>query len=81
MIKRCKSVGVRVYADVVINHMSALNGIGSAGSYFNAKNRSFPAVPYNSDNFNDKICTSKSGTIESDSWNDPYQVLKKSSIF
>jgi alpha-amylase len=74
MIKRCKAAGVRIYADVVINHMSALSGIGSAGSQYDAPNRNFSAIPFEDDNFNDRICTSKSGTIEDDSWNDPYQV-------
>ncbi|RYZ96854.1 MAG: hypothetical protein EOP11_22860, partial [Proteobacteria bacterium] len=33
MIKRCKAVGVEVYSDVVLNHMSAMeNAVGFAGS-------------------------------------------------
>ena len=34
MVQRCSNVGVEIYADVVINHMAAGNGIGSAGSSY-----------------------------------------------
>ena len=46
MVKRCNAVGVRIYSDAVINHMSAVAGIGSAGTSFNAGYKSFPGVPY-----------------------------------
>lgn len=49
MIARCNQVGVRVYVDVVLNHMAremnASTGmIGTAGSV--AYRRTFPGVPY-----------------------------------
>ncbi len=44
MTARCRAVGVEIYADVVINHMTAGSGIGSAGSAYSKY--SYPAVPY-----------------------------------
>jgi alpha-amylase len=42
MVTRCKAVGVDIYVDAVINHMAALN-------------RSFPEVPYGTNDFH--TCT------------------------
>jgi alpha-amylase len=42
MVSRCKAVGVDIYVDAVINHMAALN-------------RSFPEVPYGTNDFH--TCT------------------------
>ncbi|XP_041506695.1 pancreatic alpha-amylase-like isoform X1 [Microtus oregoni] len=60
MVKRCNNVGVRIYVDAVINHMcSAGGGAGTnstCGSYYNAHNREFPAVPYSAWDFNDGKC-------------------------
>jgi alpha-amylase len=44
MVQRCKEAGVDIYLDAVINHMAAWN-------------RSFPDVPYGSNDFH--TCTSK----------------------
>lgn len=68
MIKRCNAVGVRIYADAVINHMTGMPGIhyGSSGSPAFYDNTSYPAVPYNSDDFN-KDCGIQD-------YNDPVQV-------
>lgn len=44
MVSRCKAVGVDVYADVVINHMTAGSGTGSAGTVYTKY--SYPGVPY-----------------------------------
>jgi len=39
MIARCHAVGVKVYADAVINHMAGISGgVGSAGSVFSKYN-------------------------------------------
>ena len=74
MVSRCNSVGVRIYVDAVINHMtgSGVRGIGSAGSSFDANTKSFPDVPYDETNFNDRKCRTSSGSIEN--YNDIYQV-------
>ena len=44
MVSRCKAVGVDTYADVVINHMTAGSGTGSAGTVYTKYN--YPSVPY-----------------------------------
>jgi len=74
MINRCNAVGVRIYVDAVINHMTGVcvKGSGSAGSNFDADLRSFPSVPYGENDFNDRKCRSSSGSIEN--YGDIYQV-------
>ena len=72
MIERCNKVGVRIYVDAVINHMSATSGIGSDGTGFNAGTKWFPGVLYGANDFNDARCRSRSGDIES--YQDVYQV-------
>jgi alpha-amylase len=49
MINRCRAQGVEIYADAVINHMTAGSGTGSAGSAYTKY--SYPAVPYGSADF------------------------------
>jgi alpha-amylase len=50
------------------------SGTGSTcGSYFNAQNREFPAVPYSGWDFNDGKCKSGSGGIEN--YRDAAQVM------
>ena len=44
MVERCRAVGVGIYVDAVINHMTAGSGTGSAGSAYTKY--SYPAVPY-----------------------------------
>lgn len=44
MIRRCNRVGIRIYVDAVINHMTASGGRGTAGSTCTPKN--YPGVPY-----------------------------------
>lgn len=53
MIKQCNSVGIRIYVDIVINHMAAGNDIvnGTGGSTANVSSESYPAVPYNVTDF------------------------------
>uniref|UniRef100_A0A4W5LSD6 Alpha-amylase n=1 Tax=Hucho hucho TaxID=62062 RepID=A0A4W5LSD6_9TELE len=79
MVCRCNNVGVKIYADVVINHMcmsGAGEGVGrrrsTCGSYFNASKRKFPSVPYSASHFNDDKCTTSSRNIET--YQDIYQV-------
>lgn len=42
MVKRCKAVGVDIYADTVINHMAGKSGVGTAGSHWNKQTNSYP---------------------------------------
>lgn len=72
MVERCNKAGVRIYVDAVINHMGAVSGTGSAGSSFNAGSKSFPAVPFGPNDFNDGKCRTSSGNIEN--YNDVNQV-------
>lgn len=58
MIKRCNAVGIRIYVDVVINHMAAKPGLGFAGSLADVDMTSFPGVPYSVLDFN-KNCEIK----------------------
>lgn len=51
MVTRCNNAGVRVYPDVVFNHMAAATGTGTAGSTGNPSEKSYPAVPYSSLDF------------------------------
>lgn len=52
MSRRCNAVGIRIYVDAVINHMSATSGTGTGGSSGNAGTLQFPAVPYGPGDFN-----------------------------
>uniref|UniRef100_A0A182YLT8 Alpha-amylase n=1 Tax=Anopheles stephensi TaxID=30069 RepID=A0A182YLT8_ANOST len=55
MVRRCQRAGVRVYVDLVVNHMAAPGGsvplYGTAGSPSDPANRQYPAVPYNRTHF------------------------------
>ncbi|EDS43918.1 alpha-amylase B [Culex quinquefasciatus] len=64
MVRRCNQVGVRIYVDIVINHMAAMSGQGTGGSSVNGLN--FPAVPFGPNDFNPHC--------EIYNYNDPYQV-------
>jgi alpha-amylase len=68
MTARCNAVGVRVYADIVINHMTGDHDriFGTASSKANTVTRDFPTVPYTADDFNPRCSI--------DDWNDVYQV-------
>jgi alpha-amylase len=71
MTTRCNKVGVRIYADVVFNHMTAISSdgveIGTAGSISNATTKSYPAVPYRAEHFHSENC-------EITNYNDPVNV-------
>lgn len=67
MVSRCNKVGVRIYVDAVINHMTGnkLKGKGTGGSEFDAEKKSYPAAGYTEEDFNGKSnCVVKSGKIE-----------------
>lgn len=54
MSRRCNAVGVRIYVDVVVNHMSGSAEIGSAGSRANLTTSDYYAVPYTAEHFNSR---------------------------
>lgn len=62
MCRRCNAVGIRIYPDIVVNHMSSMSGVGTGGSNGNHVTRDFPGVPYTNDDFNER-CEIK--------WGDP----------
>ncbi|KAJ9575442.1 hypothetical protein L9F63_007693, partial [Diploptera punctata] len=53
MVSRCNKVGVRIYVDVLLNHMTGDwdNAVGTGGSTADTYDYSYPAVPYDKDNF------------------------------
>nr|AKH04310.1 alpha-amylase [Periplaneta americana] len=53
MVRRCNAVGVRIYVDVVLNHMSGNwdNAVGTGGSTADTYNYSYPGVPYDHSDF------------------------------
>ncbi|KAL0105211.1 hypothetical protein PUN28_016692 [Cardiocondyla obscurior] len=59
MVKRCNKVGVRIYVDTVVNHMSgdANPAYGTSGASAKPNELSYPGVPYSSKNFNHPTCT------------------------
>ena len=65
MVERCNAVGVRIYVDAIINHMTgqSVNGRGSAGSVFSGSSKLYPDVPFGSSDFNDYKCKSYNGRI------------------
>ncbi|KAL4707764.1 hypothetical protein ACJJTC_001710 [Scirpophaga incertulas] len=58
MTTRCNRVGVRIYADVVVNHMTGdnSNNKGTAGSTADFQNYHYPAVPYIREHFHNPPC-------------------------
>nr|AAA03322.1 alpha-amylase [Aedes atropalpus] len=64
MVRRCNQVGVRIYVDIVINHMAAMSGQGTGGSSVDGLN--FPAVPFGPNDFNPRC--------DITNYNDKYQV-------
>ncbi|PIK42765.1 putative alpha-amylase 4N isoform X2 [Apostichopus japonicus] len=74
MVQRCNAVGVRIYVDVVFNHMAAIDGTGSGGSSYSASSLNYPAVPYSSWDFNGPSGNCHSGSGEIDSYQDVNQV-------
>lgn len=54
MVSRCNNVGVRIYVDIILNHMStdSVNPVGTGGNRADPSARSFPAVPYSVTDFN-----------------------------
>lgn len=63
MVNRCNAVGVKIYADAVINHMANGSGTGSNGSAYG--NKSYPM--YSSQDFHN-TCTINSEDYGSDRW-------------
>ncbi|XP_025086169.1 alpha-amylase-like isoform X1 [Pomacea canaliculata] len=75
MAKRCNAVGVRIFVDSVVNHMSGTEnkGQGSGGTSFDGPSLSYPGVPYSAQNFNPRSkCPSGDGHVNN--YGDPNNV-------
>lgn len=59
-------MGVRIYVDAVINHMSQISGVGTGGSSADHGAVQFPGVPYGPNDFNPRC--------QINNYNDPIQV-------
>lgn len=69
MVKRCNDAGIRIYVDVVFNHMAANQGgkaIGTAGSRAYPEEKNYPQVPFSQMDFH--------STCGIQDYNDAYQV-------
>lgn len=53
MVSRCNRVGVRIYVDIVFNHMTGQRGtiVGTGGSTADVDKLDYPSVPYGPDDF------------------------------
>ncbi|KAL3892174.1 hypothetical protein ACJMK2_004408 [Sinanodonta woodiana] len=62
MVDRCNKQNIRIYVDVVMNHMtgSGGSGQGTGGSQWDGNSLSFPGVPFSSWDFNDASTCSTS---------------------
>ncbi|CAG2115418.1 unnamed protein product [Medioppia subpectinata] len=55
MVARCNKAGVRVYVDIVLNHMTmAEQGKGTAGDAYDGAGEHYTAVPYEPQDFHGK---------------------------
>ena len=73
MVQRCNRAGVRVYVDVVLNHMTGgQQGLGTAGNYFNGHEQQYPGVPFGPEHFNGpESCPTEN--LEIIDWDNPVQ--------
>lgn len=70
MVETCRTAGVAIYADVVMNHMANRSGVGEAGSTYKEA-ASYPAVGYEAGDFNNKCTVNDSSAINvHDCWLD-----------
>ena len=63
MVKTCFDAGVRVYVDLVLNHMAQGDKeiVGDGGSTANPQDLDYPEIPYTSAEFN-KLCDVRNNT-------------------
>eukprot|EP00094_Tigriopus_californicus_P008880 TCALIF_08561-PA protein Name:"Similar to Amy4N Alpha-amylase 4N (Drosophila ananassae)" AED:0.15 eAED:0.16 QI:12/0.75/0.55/1/1/0.88/9/0/728 len=75
MVQRCNAVGVRIFADVILNHAAGMGrkGPGFAGTDFDTTDdkHDFPGIPYSDENFTPReLCPSDSGSVDNDAVED-----------
>ncbi|GJQ73903.1 Amy-p [Trypoxylus dichotomus] len=68
MLSRCNRVGVRVYVDIILNHMTGQIGMatGTGGSWADTNGKYYPAVPYSYLDFNPNC--------DIYNWNNPWEI-------
>ncbi|XP_054165966.1 alpha-amylase-like [Oppia nitens] len=73
MVHRCNKVGVRIYVDIVLNHMSMFNvaGKGTAGSEFNGKDFKYPFFSYNDFHSHDSQPKCNTDSLDISNYDDP----------
>lgn len=67
MVRKCNENQVRVFVDVVLNHMTSSigEGIGYGGTAFNSDNFAYDGVPYRASDFHSRAeCGTVSGLVE-----------------
>ncbi|KAI1286874.1 Pancreatic alpha-amylase [Halotydeus destructor] len=73
MVQRCNKVGVRIYVDIVLNHMTGPinSGHGTAGSWQDSGTLTYSGVPFGPENFNKHRCHTGNGDINN--YDDPWE--------
>jgi alpha-amylase len=67
MVNRCQAVGVSVYVDAVINHMSGGTG-GSSSAGNGWSHHHYPRVPYDTNDFHKPVCGINGSDYTTDAW-------------
>lgn len=59
MVRRCNAVDVRIYVDLVFNHMTGIHDsyVGTGGSTGDPITRTYPGVPFIEEHFNSPLCS------------------------
>ncbi|CAG2103394.1 unnamed protein product [Medioppia subpectinata] len=77
MVDTCNKVGVRIYVDVVLNHMTmAEQGVGTANHTYNGKEFKYDGVPYTHLDFHQHPACPTPGdnlNIRDDKYDDPIE--------
>jgi alpha-amylase len=70
MVQRCNAVNVRIYVDLIINHMTGVErtGTGTGGTEYDGESGSYPGVPYTMSDFN--TCDNCGGCCCINAWQD-----------
>ncbi|XP_026494961.2 alpha-amylase 2-like isoform X1 [Vanessa tameamea] len=70
MVRRCNAVGVRIYVDAVINHMTGEppENVGTAGNTGIFREWYYPAVPYRREHFNWPPCGITGSDYVTNAW-------------
>ncbi|RAG83889.1 alpha-amylase [Streptacidiphilus pinicola] len=77
MVTTCHNAGVKVYADVVLNHMSGTDQTSTdsyGGDSFNVSSRSYAEVPYTSADFHSYPANCPNSGLTINDWNSQTQV-------